>query len=485
MHRAALILTLVVMSGCPGGGGGGTGGGTAGGVSPFGGGVTSTGGGAVTGGGSAGSSGGGSTVAGGMGGGAAMGGGSSSMGGSLVVPSFVFDPKVVASADGAFHLVHRTQTPGSIVYGRCTSNCGVATRWTFVTIEPSNIAVRAPRIAVGADGRVHVVYTQSSPSQHTYATCAANCETASNWSKTLIPTPGNCDWEDQNTGLVLDTAGRLSFMSSDGNTENLCLNTCAGSCTTASNWENGSILNLRAGGRRVNHAFAGHGTTLHLVFEDLTAGLRYSSCTGNCTQFASWQQSNPLFFHGGEEPVALSVSPQGRLALAFNQGTTDASAPAAVKMFDNRLGLWECTTNCSDPMAWQGVVVGAEGDGKNGVATASTSAGLVAVSAESSGSSVYVCEANCGTATNWTGGALDTAPTLTAALPDAYSVLGCTVNGQMVRPQSAGWVPERPVVALSTAGLVVHTMTKGLRTCPGLTTPATFPGYGRLHFAPP
>ena len=73
-----------------------------------------------------------------MGGGSsATGGGSSSTAGSLVVSSFVFDPKVVASADGAFHLVHRTQTPGSIVYGRCTSGCGVASRWTFVTIEPN------------------------------------------------------------------------------------------------------------------------------------------------------------------------------------------------------------------------------------------------------------------------------------------------------------------------------------------------------------
>jgi hypothetical protein len=39
----------------------------------------------------------------------------------------------------------------------------------------------------------------------------------------------------------------------------------------------------------------------------------------------------------------------------------------------------------------------------------------VAVSTEASGSSVYVCEANCGTAAGWTGGALDTAASLTAA----------------------------------------------------------------------
>lgn len=421
-----------------------------------------------------------------MGGGVASAGGSTGpMAGSLTVPATVLNPKVVATADGVFHVAHRTQTPSSIVYGRCSSNCGIAQQWSFVTVEPTATFIVSPRLAVGADSRVHLVYTRTnSPAKNVYATCAANCTVAGNWTKTEFDAPTNCDWEDQGSALVLDTQGRLSFLTTDFNSRVVCLNTCGASCGTADNWQTAEIIDLRPSSRNSTLGFAGSGTTLHLVYDDLTAGLRYQRCTGNCTMPASWQRSPPLFFHG-DAPVALSASPQGRLALAYNQGTTDPGAPVDVKAFDGRLAIWECTTGCDMRSGWAGVIAGAVDDGKNGLATASIAGGVVAIATQSSGTSAHLCETNCGMPASWTSADLETTATLTAALPDAYTLPGCEQNGQPVRPQLATWAPEFPAVAVSDFGLVVHTGTRGLRTCPGVSSPTIFPGYGRLLYAPP
>lgn len=424
----------------------------------------------------------------GGGGGAGAGGGSGGGGagpkaGALNVPSFVFGPKVVASSDGVFHTAHRTQTPEAIVYGRCASDCGSAQQWSSVTLEANSGFVGKPRIAVDASQRVHVVYNLSSTSRNVYATCASGCTAAANWTKTELPAAADCDWHGEDSNLVVDTQGRLSFVSTDFNTQKLCVSTCASACTTPASWQTGLVASASASGRRIDFGFAGSGTTLHLVYDDLTNGLRYQSCASNCAQAASWQVSAPLFFHG-DAPAALAAAPNGRLALVFNQGTTDPGAPADVKMLDGRLQLWECSADCGVRASWNGLMVGDPDDGKNGVAVVTSGPGTLAISTRAT-TRAFACEGNCTAGASWSSADLDTQMSLLAALPDPAAVLGCTVNGQPAQPVSATWSPEHPSVAVSSAGTVVFAGTGGLRTCPGVGTAAAFPGYGRVLFSPP
>ena len=88
---------------------------------------------------------------------------------------------MVASNDGAFHVVYRTQTPETVVYGRCASDCGVSQKWAFVVLEANSGYVGNPRIAVDAAKRVHVVYRVNSLAKEIYATCATDCSTATQW----------------------------------------------------------------------------------------------------------------------------------------------------------------------------------------------------------------------------------------------------------------------------------------------------------------
>lgn len=481
MRIVSSFLAVMALSACPGGGTGGTGGGTSGGLGGTGGGFSS-GGGTVSGGGSTqggGSSGGGSVNGGGT-------GGSGQQGGALTISSFVFAPKVVAGPDGVFHHVHRTQSPDTIVYGRCAANCATTQGWSFVTIDSANGFLSASRLAVGADNRVHVVYSASGPTRNIYATCASNCTVATSWTKVDLVTDSNCDSEDQGTNLFIDSQGRLTFLNSDFNTSAICVNTCAQGCTTPSNWSTGKILEIRVSGRRINHALALGGTTLHLLYDDLSAGLRYGSCSSNCTQAANWTLSAPLFWHG-DTPVSISSTAAGRLLIAFNQGVTDAAAPMEVKAFDHKLLAFTCAGNCGVRGSWNGVSFGSDDDGSTGVSALSDPTGGLVVSTEAAGTRLFLCESGCENGASWQGGELETTAGLLMALPDPYNVLGCTdQNGVEVRAAYAGWNPERPWVAVNQAGgLLISTMTRGLRRCPGLTTSAAFPGYGRLIYAPP
>lgn len=413
-------------------------------------------------------------------GGGGADGGSDAASGTLTLPAFVFAPKAVASNDGVLHVTHHTQTPNRVMYGRCASHCGADSSWTFVELEAAGGFITSSRLAVGADGRIHVVYLLSASA--VYATCSAACENASNWTKTELILPTNCDYEAQNSGLVIDSQGRLSFMSSDFNESRLCLSTCAGNCSTPSNWQTGELVTLPSG--RTQYALAGHGTTLHLAYNDRAAGIRYQSCSSQCTQASNWQTSDPLFYHQ-DSAIALAASPQGRVHLAFNQGVTSASAPAEVKALDNTLMTFQCSGSCSTRASWQGLTLGSPSDGNNGIAVTTTSTGAAVVSTQD-GTRLHSCDTNCAEPASWRTRDLDTATTLTASLPDPYSVPGCESNGVPVRAQTATWAPERPSIAVTPSGAVlVHAMTKGLRTCPGTGSVTLFPGYGRILYLAP
>ncbi|MBL8921065.1 MAG: hypothetical protein JNJ54_19540 [Myxococcaceae bacterium] len=490
MRLVLLLASALSLFGCPTGNPSGTGGGAAGGFLA-GGGFSSGGGvsaGGTAGGAAGGQVGGGSSAGGSAAGGSAAGGsggGSGAMAGSFTINDIVLHARVVADATGAFHIVHFRQGPSAILYGRCDQSCGQASSWTFVTIEVNAYAV-APGIAVGPDGRVHLVWIDSSGrKKYHYATCAAGCTTAAAWTQIEFDAP-DCAWEENNSNLVLDSAGRLSFVSTDPSFRRVCLSTCGATCTSPQSWQSGVIIDLpNRTNVKIRVALAGSGTTLHLVYNDWVAGLRYQRCSGTCTQSASWTRSDPLFYHGDDGLVSLAASPAGRLLLAFNQGTTEASAPMDVKALDLHPLVWECSTGCDQRANWNGMVLGSAGDGVNGITGLVDGTGIGAVFTNANTTTLGLCSAGCDMPTSWRLLDVETQQSLNAGLPDPYVFLpGCEVSGMQVRPQLATWSPDFPSAAVSSRGLLVHTGTRRLRTCPGVTTPTVFGGWGRVLFVP-
>ncbi|MBL8951519.1 MAG: hypothetical protein JNK82_12115, partial [Myxococcaceae bacterium] len=468
-------------SGAGGAGGPGNGGGSGGGfIAAAGGTQSSAGGSGSTAGGDGSFAGGAGSFAGGAG--ATAGGSGVATRGAFAIPSFTFSPKAVASSDGAQHIAYRTQTPTTVVYGRCTSSCSLESSWQKVELAGHNGYSAATLLAVGADLRVHVIYEMGGA--YTYATCAANCGQLSSWAQSPLSVPSSCDYVGGENNLVIDAQGRLSFITSDFNETSLCLNTCAGSCGSAASWSSGQVLTASGASGRPKSAFALGGSALHVLLDDGVDGVRYATCSGNCTQPSSWQASSFFLYHGAT-PLALAATASGKVYVAYNQGITAATVPANDKQNDDRLIVWECTGNCITNTAWHGVVLGAAGDGKNGLSVVEAGDGALVVSANTE-LSVHGCAGSCGSGPSWRSGTLESIQERAALMPDPYSTLGCTVNGQPVRPDFAGWYPENPAVSLAVDGsMLVHSMSMGIRVCPGLTTRTVFPGYGELLWVAP
>ncbi len=489
MSSRLSYLFVVGLVACSGGTGGtGTGGGSGGGFIGAAGGTQSTAGGSgSTAGGDGSSAGGDGSSAGGSGGtaggtGGTAGGSGGAMRGAFAITSFTFSPKAVASSDGVQHIAYRTQTPTRVVYGRCAAACSLESSWQWVELAANNGYSTAALLAVGADLRVHVVYEMGGA--YTYATCAADCGQLSSWTQSPLSVPSSCDYVGGENNLVIDAQGRLSFITSDFNETSLCLNTCAGSCGSAASWSSGQVLTASGASGRPKSAFALGGTALHVLLDDGVEGVRYATCSGNCTQPSSWQASSFFLYHGAT-PLALAATASGKVYAAYNQGITAATVPANDKQNDDRLIVWECAGSCTTNTSWHGVVLGAAGDGKNGLSVVEAGGGVLVVSADTQ-LSVHGCAGSCGSGPSWRSGTLETIQERAALMPDPYTTLGCTVNGQPARPDFAAWYPQHPAVSLAGDGsMLVHSMGMGIRVCPGLTTRTPFPGYGELLWVAP
>ena len=168
--------------------------------------------------------------------------------------------------------------------------------------------------------------------------------------------------------------------------------------------------------------------------------------------------------------------------MVYNQGTADASQSAAVKAQNNRLLFWSCDANCLQAAGWNGITAGAVDDGSAGLSMVEQGGGLVVEVTNSAKVFALVCGGNCLVATNWSVGEVDSAQLMTASYnPVTFSQATCSGSN----PQSASWHLAAGVVALRSDGSAVFAHAVSiLRTCPGSTSVAYIPGFGRVVSVP-
>lgn len=470
IRSLVLVVGLFGLWSCTPGGGGGTGGGSGGGA--FGGGFTGAGGGS-TGGGRTGG-GGGSTGGGGGGG----GGGGSGTAGLLTLARLGWErAAVVSGSNGAIHLLYVVgEGPFGVEYATCASGCDVAANWSFALIEQGTPTIGRTRLAIGADGRLHARYDLDG-SQPVYATCAGNCAQVSSWQKVNLGSVlSGTTAELWGEPLVVDATGRVYFVTSDQRfPADIRLNTCAANCTQASSWESGLI---RTDGRK--SSLAVQGTTLHHLINNGQGTLVYRTCSANCTQAASWTESPGLFAHNTSQPTALTVSPQGVVRVAYNQGMANSGESAQVKAQDDKMLFWECSANCMQASSWGGVVFAAN-QGQRGLDMASAGTSVVIAHAQETTMSLTFCESGCTDGARWQTADVDSQQKMEADV-DPYTVTNCTNTN--TPPQFATWFPEEPSVTILPSGATAVTWGMWMnRQCPGGVL-ARRQGYGRFLFAP-
>ena len=432
------------------------------------------------------------TTGGGMGGGTTTGGGGgSATGGGAAQPSTITieqlgfsDPAIVAGADGVLHLAFTNgPTPdSSFGYARCASNCGVSASWSVTLIDTGAPQKSRSRLVIGTDGRLHALYetTENGLTQTVYSSCASNCATAANWSKTYLTSLfiGSSS-EVHGAPLAIDAQNRLSFIVSTLTTNaTLTLATCASSCDTLTNWTAGTF---RTGGGRT--AMVARGTTLHAVIFNDSDSLVYRTCAANCTQAASWMESTPYFIHDGRMPTAITVTAQGGVRIAYNQGTSASNQSAAIKAQDNHVLVWSCDANCMAIANWGGTIVGSARDGEEGISLAESNGLLVLLTTNTDDATGSICTAGCTNGASWQTVAVDSSTGFGAQYnPITWGSAGCSSPPAYY----AAWYLDDGVLAVKPDGTVATAFSSHmLRRCTSGQVSATYlPGLGRITYFP-
>jgi hypothetical protein len=402
---------------------------------------------------------------------------------TLARPGFYL-PHLAVGPDGTFHAVFNEGYAERIVYGSCRQSCGSEASWNFTALQSSaslgTSTVGPYGLGVDASGRLHLLLGAVAPmgsqaNQLAYGTCAANCSSAASWSFVDVSAraPGHGVIGGNET-LVVEPSGAVGFLTQgQPGAFPAAWVWCAGNCGSVSNWSGvdtpitGAPTRAVRDGAGVIHAafYAGQSAAGDNV-------LQYARCAGNCGQTASWQVS-PLGFlaktNGWES--GLSVSAEGRVYLAYNQGSL-----ASPNADDRRLMVNSCAgANCLDLDAWTTLRLGGTDEGVAGTWLETTGTGVYVAAVAGGQLNLYGCDANCVSPAAWQAvGAVDTDAQMAASLPPA---LGSACPGTAV---SAAWYPRLPRFAVGDPGLVLMHAPNALVLCPGATFPSSSPTVGRL-----
>ncbi len=499
----SLTLTFLVLAACSGGGGGGTAGGTgtAGGLATAGGSGSNAGGSGSNAGGSGSNAGGSGSNAGGSGsnaggsgstaggsgatagGSGATAGGTGSTGGiATFLRVGLFDKRFVLGSDGRMHFLFNEGAAERVVYASCQSGCSNPASWNPVQIASAgmlgSLTIGAEGLGIDSTGRLHALFSgvpmTGNANRAVYATCASGCSTPANWSLLDVTPVALDDTISTESTVMVTPSGQVSFVTrGGGGAGDARYVVCNGSCTTLGNWSAGQVLTGQAlyamrDASGVTHVLYSNGTTMqgdNLHF--------YARCASACTTRASWQLSPLGFIYGGGGYNAgFAVTDSGRVYLAYNQGVAMASTADNRKLFIN-----SCQTpnNCLDLNTWSSFSVGALDEGDNGAALVTEGDGVALVSTDSFDLKLRDCSANCGAAASWS---------MPVIVDNSMAV------GQVIAPdtgsacpgasQSAAWWPSGPVIAGSSAKLVIAHSPYSIVKCPQSVNPSRLPPIGRV-----
>ncbi|MGC4116124.1 MAG: hypothetical protein QM765_16400 [Myxococcales bacterium] len=389
-----------------------------------------------------------------------------------------FDQHLAAGPDGTMHLTFMDGAAERVYYGSCKSGCGNPAAWNPVLLRTNaqlGVTTVGPYgIGVDATGRIHrlisaVTQMGQSANALVYATCAAGCGSAANWTYLDLSSlsVGN-EAVGTSRPFMVQPSGRVSFLTSEPG----IYFACDGNCTSLSSWSAAVSLN----GNPLHAAIDGAGVTHVMLATGYTTNnervLQYSRCASSCTVPASWQTSAVGFLSRGNDwGASLAVTAGGRVFMAYNQGEITVSQQ------DNRkLLLASCAgSGCLDLDSWSTVVFPTLDEGLDGSWIETSGESAVLVSTSLFDLNLRGCDQDCHLASSWGAPvAVDSSNAINASWPpDTGS--SCPGNSE-----SANWWPRRPTVGVNSTGVVVVHNPTAIVKCPGTSGPSSLPPIGRV-----
>jgi hypothetical protein len=355
-------------------------------------------------------------------------------------------------ANGGMHsaFIHYTSAPdpSPAVYAVCTApgtGCDNPANWTMVTLADNTREVQLqlnpqgkPRMLIVTDGTVY-----PGGKDYVYAECNSTCTSASGWTLTLVASSDGTAIFDTTDDLApqrsftLDPQGNPAFVYFDRNYFiepdhiGVYYTTCSGNCSNSANWQQTNIGRTLEFDYEVFEYAAIDFTTdgrpriLSYVYalnddgSDADNGLYYYACESNCNLFESWGRT--FLFDPGSGTYPLPTWDME----VDNNGAPHAvffTGGGATSDIDYQLVYITCPTNCLGENSWSGTVLGLaldDGQGPDIELTADNQP-RVAFMLDNDDLGYAWCDSNCATAdTNWQGVIVDTPAQQEADNPQA------------------------------------------------------------------
>lgn len=287
---------------------------------------------------------------------------------------------------GRVHLSYADAADGDLEYASCPSRCSEAGNWEAVTVDEAGTIRETSSLVADGTGRLHVTYWELTHGDLRYATCAAECATATNWQSVTVHSGG----AGYGSSLTIDAAGRL-HVSYSGN-GNLLYATCAAACAAATNWQTGTIRPNAIATRWILRV-GPTGQLDLLLGSSHTHVLEYVTCGAGCTAEANWYAAViSEDINVGDGSPSFAMDHLGRLHASWVTTSTGRTLKYAV-----------CAAGCAVAGSWHSTLI----DGAGGVTRVTITvdpvsrAHIVYSDADHADLRYATCAVGCTTAGNW------------------------------------------------------------------------------------
>lgn len=246
------------------------------------------------------------------------------------------------------HVAYYDFTNGNLKYATCAADCATVGNWQTVTADgdPFAHAGLYTAIAVTENGRIHVSYFDGTNNGLKYATCAANCTTAANWTSGIVSGAGDIG---QSTSIVAEASGLVNIAYFDANRD-LKYASCATSCTVGANWQIATVDTTNTLSEDISMTVDGAGRRHIGYYDSYNGDFRYATCATNCQVGANWQTvaadvpGNVGWF------TSLAVDRNGRVHASYFKGD------------QSDLKYATCAVACTVATNWRSAIVDAAGE---------------------------------------------------------------------------------------------------------------------------
>jgi len=253
---------------------------------------------------------------------------------------------IAIDSNDAVHISYLDISNYDLKYATCSSGCTTASNWNDVSIDTTGLVGYWNSIAIDSNDEVHISYYDNTNDDLKYVTCSSGCTTASNWNDVSIDTTGTVGFY---TSIAIDSNDAVHISYHDNTNYDLKYATCSSGCTTASNWNDVSVVTTGAVGYYNSIAIDSNDAVHISYFDETNDDLKYATCSSGCTTASNWNDVSVDTTGDVGRHASIAIDSDDAVHISYYDTTND------------NLKYATCSSGCTTASNWNDVTVDTTG----------------------------------------------------------------------------------------------------------------------------